>query len=303
MLRPLDAGVDGLFAERKEALARNGYVAPATVDALVDPRTSAYVQEWWDRSFGVAEYNHESGAYPQMPDDYTPSKTLGQATTGYRRTHRMCYRGAGVSLRMPSATAIRRFAQETGGTFDVPVSATYPGGDVSGWIRVTRTSDGGFAIRGLGFSPESSAYVAEAAHAVLEARRPSRALSEVGDLLERRRQRASALGVRTTALHSSWLRAAGYDGNSSTLVIATDRQPYGYRVPASVFTRITSSPEPGKVFNALVRGRATRVEVQACPKCGRFPPDMSMHRCPPSETRRVATAESNERHARRFLGR
>ena len=45
-----------------------------------------------------------------MPDDYTPSMTIGKSLEGNRRTHRMCYRGVGVALRMPSATSIKRYA-------------------------------------------------------------------------------------------------------------------------------------------------------------------------------------------------
>jgi hypothetical protein len=72
-----------------------------------------------------------------MPDDNTPSMHTGQATSGHRRTHRMNYGNKDIQLRMPSATAIRRFSQDKGNpTFDVPVSVSVKGGaPVQGWVR------------------------------------------------------------------------------------------------------------------------------------------------------------------------
>jgi len=183
------------------------------------------------------------------------------------------------------------------------LSATYPGGEVSGWVRVTRADDGSWATRGLGFANSSSAYVAEAVQCVLEARRPTRALAETGDLLERRRQRAAQIGTKVGQVPSTWIKAAGYDKATGTMVVTTATHEYGYRVPAEVFSRVTSSPNPGRVFNQILRGKATRVEVRQCERCQRFTADVTTHRCPPKEAaRQQSTPLQNELSRRRFGG-
>lgn len=297
--------IASFLADRRERIRASGFVPPvAAPRATGDPRSSAYLQEWWEAEHAVAEYGHESGSYPQMPDDFTPSRGLGHALSGHRRTHRMAYAGAGVSMRMPSVTSIRRYASETKqATFDVPVTASYPGGEVTGWVRVTRSEDGTWATRGLGFSKEASAYVAEAVQCVLEARRPSRALADTGNLLERRRQRAAQIGTHIAEVRSSWIKAAGYDKATGTMVLTTATHEYGYRVPSEVFSRVTTARQPGGVFNQMVRGRATRVEVRQCERCQRFSADLVSHRCPPREAQRqVAVPVQNELARRRFLG-
>lgn len=300
----LGEDVDQEIVERSAVLAAHGYLPPVAFDANIDPSSTAHKTEWWDRAFATAEYSHSLGDYPQMPDDYTPSHTLGRALSGHRRTHRMAYSGAGVELRMPSVTSIRGFAMETRGTFDVPVVATYPGGSVSGWVRVTRLSDGSWASRGLGFSPEASSYVAESVQCLLEARRPSRALAEVGDLLDRRRQRAAKLGIRPQPVRSSWVRSVGYDPASSTMVMSTSSSAsYGYAVPPSVFQSMLTSEAPGRVFNARIKGRATQVRVVQCASCSRFHREDAEHRCPPKEAPRLGRSESNAMHAGRVLSR
>lgn len=312
---PLDADRDGelgtFLADRRERIRAGGYVAPtAATLASVDPRSSAYVRDWWEAEHATAEYGSDAGAYPQMPDDYTPSRTLGHSLSGHRRTHRMAYAGAGVSMRMPSVTSIRRYALELAGaapdapaTFDVPVTATYPGGEVTGWVRVTRSEDGAFATRGLGFSKEASAYVAEGVQCLLEARRPTRALAETGSLLERRRQRAAQIGTHLAEVRSSWIKAAGYDKATGTMVVTTAAHEYGYRVPPEVFSEMSRSRKPGRVFNQVVRGVAARVEISRCERCERYTADLAAHHCPPKEApRQHATPLQNELSRRRFLG-
>ena len=295
--------IEALLADRRARIAAGGYVKPAALArSVVDPRSSAYVRQWWESELTVAEYGHGAGAYPQMPEDFTPSRTVGNALSGHRRTHRMAYAGAGVEMRMPSVTSIRAFAKEGNPTFDVPVTATYPGGEVTGWVRVTRAEDGSWATRGLGFSKESSAYVAEAVQCVLEARRPTRALADTGDLLERRRQRAAQIGAKVEPIPSGWIAAAGYDKATSTMFVTTSLHKYGYRVPPEVFTEFYRSLKPGRVFNQLVRGKAQRVEVSQCSKCNRYTADMASHRCPPKEAPRQQAIPVQNELSRRFFG-
>jgi hypothetical protein len=229
----------------------------------------------------------------------------------------MAYRGAGVELRMPSAAAVRRYASklavETGQeavTFDLPVSAIYPdtnrpqGREVSGWVRATRGPDGSWATRALGFpaaGPDAKArdYVAEAAQCVLDARRPSQALRDAGDLLERRNRRRGELGVKLAPTPlSTWVRQAGYDRSAEVLVISTSRGSYAYKVPERAYQAIAGSQSPGRAYNLLVRGKAQRVEVAECENCGRWSvkaDGRGRHRCPPQEASRQAMATEGAR--------
>ncbi len=131
------------------------YVLAVAVRGGPDPRHAHGRATWWGAHFRTAEYGGgtpagQVGEYPQMPDDFTPKRTLGQALSGHRRTHRMAYinKAGGYTLRMPSATSIKAFDRQTGGTFDVPVSARDAAGrSVSGWVRVTHHRAAGPAPR------------------------------------------------------------------------------------------------------------------------------------------------------------
>jgi len=286
-----------LIDQRCAALERQGFLPFATAPNLVNPRSTAHRAAWWDQHMAAAEYGAPEGGYLQMPDDWTPSRHGGQSITGLRRTHRMAYSGGGVAIRMPSAAAIRSFAQAevpgkvAGDTFDVPVTADFPGGEVSGWVRVVPGNDGTWATQGLGFTHQQSAYVAEAVQCVLEARHPTMALRQAGDLLERRRQRAAQLGVKAEQVRSSWINAVGYDQNTGTMIVAAGKdtgheRQYGYAVTPETFLRVKDSPAPGKLFNRFIRGQAPRVEVTACGKCGRYSASPAGHRCPPTPSPR-----------------
>lgn len=285
---PLES-VARFMDERVDALRSHGFVPATTAPLLVDPRSSAHRKEWWDRHMAAGEFNHPEGGYAQMPDDWTPSRTLGASSiSGLRRTHRMAYVGDEVAIRMPSATSIKSFAAANvsgkgpGETFDVPVSAQFPGGQIDGWVRVAKGADGTWATQGLGFTAEQSAYVAESVQCVLESRRPSRALREAGDILERRRQRAAELGAPVTPITSTWIKGAGYDKVTGTMVITTDTKSgpktYGYDVPIAAFQSVATSPAPGRTFNQIIRGKATPVTVKDCEKCGNFYATAT-HRC------------------------
>jgi len=252
--------------------------------------------EWWDSKRVSAEYDAEGAGYPQMPDDYTPSNTSyseemrfyeerqayfaangdhegvalmrekinrlksrdgGQAMSGSRRTHRMRYSGSGMDIRMPSRTAIQRFAREgTDGnpvrTFDVPISGTYTDADgntteVDGWVRVTKMADGsGWYCEPKGFPnhPHAEAY-AEGVAAVLESRRVSGAMSRQGDLIEAARKRRAASGQALAPVRSEWLsKAAIVDG---ALVVET--QPYTYKRDNPAKGIRAGDTRPGKVHS------------------------------------------------------
>ncbi len=283
------ASIAQFMDERVDALRAQGFVPATTAPMLIDPRSSAHAKEWWDRHMAAGEFNHPEGGYAQMPDDWTPRKTLGASSiSGLRRTHRMAYVGNEVAIRMPSATSIKSFADADvlgkgrGETFDVPVSAQFPGGQIDGWVRIAKGADGTWATQGLGFTAEQSAYVAESVQCVLESRRPSRALREAGDILERRRQRAAELGAPVTSITSTWIKGAGYDKVTGTMVITTNTKSgpksYGYDVPIAAFQSVATSHAPGRTFNQVIRGKATPVTVKDCEECGNFYAT-AKHRC------------------------
>lgn len=300
-----------LIDRRRDDLRWSGFLPFSAEPNVVSPRSTAFRREWWEQHFAVAGYEEPGGGYPQMPDDWTPHRHTGRSVAGRRRTHRMCYTGNEVRLRMPSAASIRSYEQATdppkrpGDTFDVPVAATFPGGEVSGWVRVIRDKDGGWATQGLGFSPAQSAYVAEAVQCVLEARHPTMALAHAGDILARRRMRAAQLGAAAERIRSKWISAAGYDQATKTMVVVagegTDkRRTYGFATDTSAYLSMVRSTAPGRVFNQQVRGRAARVEVHECDACGRFTAAGVAHRCPPVPSERHTTIPRNER-VRRFI--
>jgi len=302
-----------LVERRKDDLRWSGFLPFSAEPNVVSPRSTAFRREWWEQHFATAGYEEPGGGYPQMPDDWTPHRHRGRSVAGRHRTHRMCYTGSEVRLRMPSVAAVRSYEQATdppkrpGGTFDVPVSATFPGGEVSGWVRVIRDKDGGWATQGLGFSKAQSAYVAEAVQCVLEARHPTMALAQAGDILERRRMRAAQIGAAAERIRSKWLNAAAYEPATKTMVVVAgeetgNRRTYGFASDTAAFLAMVRSPAPGRVFNQQVRGRATRVAVNECSQCGRFTAEGVSHRCPPVPSERLTTIPGNERVRRYIFG-
>ena len=271
-------------AERRQRqlAAYEGYVPPVATrisgpEALSTRRTD----EWWDNHFVQSEYTEQAvGQIPQMPDDFTPSMTAGRALTGNRHTHRMKYTGSGVQVRMPSATSIRSWDKGHGGTFDVPVSAEYPGGSVQGWVRVTRNGDHWHAT-GLNFPDNANVHVGEAVSSVLEARRVTTALSDIGNLADRARARQSAGGVPVRPVKSSWIGGMGYNKDEALLVMETTTgRSYGHHISPEVFDALQHAKSPGAAYNQLVKGHAVGAVVERCDVCGRF--SSGNHICPGS---------------------
>ncbi len=60
-----------------------------------------------------------------------------------RRTRRIRYSGANLTVTMPSVTAIHRFASEVGDeVFEVPVTVDQPGSSIAAWVQVRRDPSG-----------------------------------------------------------------------------------------------------------------------------------------------------------------
>lgn len=268
------------MAERRELLKRSGFIPATTLQAATAPTTTEHRSEWWDRNLVAAEYR-TGKAYPQMPDDYTPAKTLGHAMSGHRRTHRMNYGNNDIQLRMPSATAIRRFSKENGNpTFDVPISVSLKGGAArQGWVRVTQTGPHTWEATALGGGGDSAAQVSEAVTAILESRRPSIALTAVPDLLEAHKARKAAQGTELAPVTSKFIDEVGYDEATGTLATRIGAKLYGHRVPKDLFQKLKDADRPGAVFNQLIKPQPG-AGVTQCGSCGRAHLTSVRHTCP-----------------------
>lgn len=264
---------------RYASLLDDGFVPALATAATEDPAFTDKREQWWDNHFIASEYRPGEGGYPQMPDDFTPSGTDGAALSGKRRTHRMKYESSELTIRMPSATSVRRYAKETGTiTFDVPVSAAVGDRTVSGWVRVSSNGAGGWSSVGMGFSDDEQ--VAEAVSAVLESRNPSVGLSRAGDLIARHRARAKAEGGQMTDVQSSWMESVGYDPENQIMAMRTSKGDlYGHVVSAARYETVANATSPGAEYNRLIKGHA-RVEITNCGRCGRFHAVAAAHRCP-----------------------
>lgn len=298
-----------LSLDREAAIAA-GEAVPA---AYTTDSTSPHVGDWWDTQASVAEWAGEGAAYPKMPSDWTPRRTGGSADTGLRRTHRMTYTGNGFSLRMPSATSIRSFATVNRGAFDIPVEATNDKGQsITAWVRAVRHGPSSWSVSGLGFGGVTDAQVSEAVASVLEARRPSAAVRQAGDLLEKHQQRIADQGVETEGIRSSWIAAVGYDDVDRLLIMQTRSRTdkkgvhhaakvYGSSVSREVFEQLRASDRPGAIFNQLVKGNPGAL-VETCARCNRTHARSRTHTCPAeiaAKSQPPVTLGQDQEHGRR----
>lgn len=283
----LPAGAEGFLARKREALLARGFV-PATPGPSTagTPRSASGIDFWWGDAIVRSEVRTDGKAYPMLPDDYTPSRGDGRALSGRRRTYRKVYQSGELSVRMPSASAIKRFAAENDNeTFDVPISAEGPAGNpISGHVRVTQTSPGRWAVTAINMPPAAQAKVAEAVNAILEARRPSFALSQVeaaGGLLARAKERRAAAGADLVKNETSaWIQATGYNDETGEAILNLQGRHYGYEVPRGVYDYVTTASSPGSAYNALIKGRYDSHAVDGCKTCGRWYRAGTVHACP-----------------------
>lgn len=249
--------------EIDEAATSGDYVAPSGASTELTGR-SREVDGWRDAAALTGEYNHAEGAYPKFTD----------------QARRTTYRGPLGELKMPNKKAIVERAQATAGTFDVPVSMN---GTVS-WVRLTPGQRGVWEVEPVaGHTPDQVA-TSEAVCAVLEARRPTTALTahDATSLMRRRRERLEARGARQHDITSSWIRSTGYQPAGRMMVMRTkdtwtkggEHRPgrvYGFRdVPAEHYTAMAKADRPGAVFNDLIKGQHQRVAVDQCGSCGAY---------------------------------
>lgn len=249
--------------EIDDAADTGEYVEPGAVADYATGRTRE-VEGFRDAAALSGEYNHPGGGYPKLAE-------------GVRRR---TYAGPMGTLRMPNRTAVIRFGEDTGGTFDFPVSMN---GEVS-WMRATPGQRGTWEVEPVAGHSADQVTVAESVCAVLEARRPTTALGQqdASALMNRRRERLEARGARQHDIASSWIRSTGYQEQGQMMVMRTKdtwtkggaHRPgriYGFRdVPADHYNILAKADRPGAVFNELIKGQHERVAVGQCGSCGAY---------------------------------
>ncbi|WP_292716246.1 KTSC domain-containing protein [Microbacterium sp. 13-71-7] len=251
---------DAFMSARRAALEAHGYL-PARSLAKADPSGDISPERWWAAA----------GLTASNGDGYT---VMGRGEGKLRR-----YEGSEVTLRMPSVASIEAFARQTGTTFDMPVEAATPRGPVTGHVRVTRHEDGRWSVSAVGMPQAEGAYAAEAVNAVLETRRPSLALHDIKDVLQRRRERIAAAGVRLRRVDaSSWITGIGYNEADEQLVVEMNGRTYGYHVSREAYQETLEAPSVGRAYNAFVKGQP-RYEVAQCERCTRYYNASNTHRC------------------------
>lgn len=260
---PVAVTTELLLESRRRQLEDFGFVPAQPQFKLAETND---VEKWWERTNTIAE----AGQYTVMPQ---------RSATGTRAALRR-YEGSDTQVRMPSVTAIRRYAKEHGTTFDVPVEAVTPHGPITGHVRVTSHGGGRYSVSAVQMPKEHGAYVAESVLASLEARRPSRGLSEVRDILERRRERLAAQGVKVKPVDSSWIQGVGYNPNDEQLVMDLQGRVYAYHVDPDTYEEMMSAPSLGSAYNALVKRKAPTFAVEQHETCGNYFYAGSAHRCP-----------------------
>lgn len=292
------------LAHRHELFTKGGFVPGGVVASATTNDDVLNPQEWWDRSLAAGEYGDRGRSYTKMPDDFTPQGTAGQAMSGKRRTHRMRYSGAGVDLRMPSATSIRAFSKQNGNpTFDVPISVAMDDGPTTNnvWVRVTQTGPHSWKTTTVGVEGERAERIAESVSAVLEARRVTQGLREAGDLLQRRKAKVEAEGFeldQPDTATRSFIKKVGYDDATGTMGTAIGNKIYGHQVPRNVFEAVKQGGSPGKIFNLLVKGKQT-ASVVRCDQCKRYHASTAEHHCPTSHKKRSGVGLAYGRKARK----
>ncbi|MGP4994571.1 hypothetical protein [Glutamicibacter ardleyensis] len=289
--------------KRAELLASKGYVPAISTNQLQENEA----RDWWDKHETLGEYGERNRSVMRMPNNATPNKTPGRGDGGTRMTHRRTYEGGGVSVKMPSVTAIRRASAETNDvTMAVPVLyQDDQGNSLECDVHVTQSAPGQWHVTTKGVEdPAQSARISESVQASLEARRITGALHNV-DWAERRRQMHASEGSVLHPLpnNSSFVSGMSYNNASGLLVMDMGGRQYGYHVDRNVYEQMIQSSTPGKVYNELIKKRAKTngggVAVQQCGTCKRFTSATEQHRCPGFHKALKGTGASATRSARK----
>ena len=280
--------------DRAEQIATGGYVSHDYLSDVGDVRRTEGRENWWDRARVTAGYDNLA-SIPQMPDDNTPNATSGNALSSLRRTHRMSYEGTdGFAIRMPSHTAMHRFADELAvngksATFDIPVQAIGPNGHViQGWVRATRlVSRDAWSTSPMGIPGSPGVMMAEAVCAVGEARRGEvrASVKKSGDLVEKAVLRDQAKGVSLQEVQSSWISGMGYDPSNQQMHVEMGGKDYAYNnVTPFEAGAMLNARSAGEAFHEIIgRGKKQKKAgagvAERCPDCKQFTSPTKTHMC------------------------
>ena len=283
-LQPVYAATRHVIEAKRRQLEAEGFVRATSGPASQSPTVPGGTDKWWRDAHLRSSLSVSGDTYQQMPDDYTPGLAPGRALSGRRRTHTKLYQLGEIAVRMPSASAVKRFSDEIGDeTFEFPISAEGAAGKpIAGHVRVTRSPSGRWAVEAINMAPAAQGKVAEAVASILEARRPSFALDDVqkmGGLVEKHRQRIIDAGTRLTAVDSTWVRGVGYNDATGELVMDLQGRHYSYKAPKGVYEYVAGATSPGKAYNQLVKGRFPAERVDRCDNCGRVGRLSAAHTC------------------------
>lgn len=265
------------FAGR-EALIEAGGHAEALAVSSAKPWPVRDASSWWSNRLSIAEHNHADGDYPMLPERGVYDTML--------RTYRRCYQGGANAVRIASKSAVNRFADKTGGTFDMPAEVLTAEGPVSTNVRCTRVADGVWHVTPTTANPSrSEVAAAEAVRVVLEAQRPALALERVGDLVARAERRVPVGAVRRRPVDSSFIQAVGFGRRAPVVTVEMRGQVYGYAtdsVRAGQFlAAMQAGGSLGAAYNEFIKGEE-RVEMRSCGRCGvrvARGPGMPRHLC------------------------
>lgn len=292
---------------RVKQLKDTGYAEVGAMPSMHDPSNTARRGSWWQSQFALAE-QAKGGGFHIMPDDYTPGQTDGRSLLGKRRTHRMKYEGAGVTLRMPSVTAVKRYSKDIkGATFDLPVEARTPAGTVQTHVRVSPGPDGTWEVSspGLTGQPELEGYVSESVRATLEGQRVRTALKDAGDLAERRRKRIADMGVKMyePKADGSVVKGVGYSRAGSELYVQLGNRNYAYdNATPRLAGQLYRAHVPGSIYNSQVKGKFPSAKAESCDDCGRVTSSKREHECPPEAPKAKRTMKFERLMIQRAIG-
>ena len=302
-LAPVRAGgTNDAEADARRAALRGAGFVPAIAGNIV-AGADKNSETWWNTAAIRAEYAGEDRAgYAQLPEDFS-ARNKDNGYRGNRRLSRRKYTApGGVDVTMPSVNTIKAFARVNNyETVDIPISATTPGGDVQGWVRVTKNGPGQWTVSGLGMDPKVNAYVSETVNALLEARTVSGAFAGIDDIRESRRDRFAKIGVEIKKVEGAptVLGAVGFNQASKTFAMKIGNRIWGYSATREEFDQLRTNSKPGAIFNRLFKQKQQGTELVQCPNCERFTNDLSEHRCPP---RHQAPTRKQVRAHRTFAG-
>lgn len=275
-------GVDLQSRQRSHAvLAGLDYVPPASQPSATDPRTAAGIERWHAQARATAEYDTSNDAVALMPDDFG-SATEGRSFRALRRTPRRLYTsGDGdLAVRMYATSRIRAYAAENGEgvPFDVPVEIKVGDRTVSGHVRVVPHGRGTYTAQPLNFPADVSTDAANAVTAILEARRPTRALKERADIAARHRAMLESAGVMLKPVErSSFITRVGYNRAAQQAVVEIDSTlgptKYLYEgITPDEWSSFRRAESIGAAYNGIVKrrhgvARGSIRELATCPSC------------------------------------